>query len=449
MYKFLLSVCALVLGSACAMGQGQKILTLAGTGVAGYTGDGFSADAAQLNGPTDVALDRSGNVYILDYLNYKIRKVAPNGIITTVAGTGIPGNSGNGTLATHADIAPQNMAVDWRYNIFFSDKGEGLIRKVNKLGIITHFAGGGTTGLQKGYSGDGGKADTARFWLPQGVAVDDTGNLFVADAGNHVIRRIDTFGFIKTVVGTGISGYYGDGGLADTALLDSPYAVVIDHKGNMYINDYRNIVIRKVTAGTGFISTVVGTGVAGYFGDHGPATAAMINQARSMAVDTFNNLYIADAGNNVIRKVDTGGIITTVAGNGTWGFGGDYGFALGANLYNPYGVAVDQSRNIYIGDVNNQRIRKTFLPTAVPSVVAAEQNVFPNPFKNIITVQGLNTSDQVAVTDLTGRVVSEVWEVINAGEQTYNIDGLAAGMYLLQVKDGAGNKKGITKLIRE
>jgi hypothetical protein len=448
-HKILLSVFVMVLLSVCAMGQGQKIMTFAGTGFAGHAGDGFSAGAAELSGPSEVAFDNSGNVYILDFWNFKIRKVAPNSIITTVAGTGIAGNSGNGTIATSADIAPQGMAIDWRYNIFFSDKGEGLIRRVNKLGIISHFAGGGTTGLQLGYSGDGGKADTARFRFPTGVAVDDTGNLFIADAGNHVIRKIDTFGFIHTVAGSNVSGYSGDGGDALLATLDSPYAVIVDHKGNLYINDFRNNVIRKVDAATKVITTVVGTGAYSLTGDNGPATAATINQPRGLAVDTANNLYIADANNNVIRKVDTGGIITTVAGNGTYGYGGDYGYALGANLFNPYGVAVNKNGNIFIADANNQRVRMTYATTGVNNIATADESVFPNPFTSNITVHGLSVSDKVAVLDMTGRPVSQTWEVKTSGPQTFSITNLAAGMYMLQVWDDAGNKKAVTKLVKE
>ncbi len=431
----------------------QKINTLAGNGTAGFTGDGFNASGAQLWGPIEVGLDKSGNVYINDYNNYRIRKVNTLGLITTLAGTGTPGNTGNGSIATSADIFARGMAVDHRYNVFFSDESNDVIRRINSLGKIFKYAGGGTTGSQTGYSGDGGKADTARFKNPHGICVDDTGNLYIADAGNHVIRKIDTFGFVSTVAGDATlgAGYFGDGGLAVMAQLDSPYAVAVDHKGNLYINDFNNNVIRKVDGTTKMISTLTGTlNVFGYTGDSGPATAALINAPRGMCVDNANSLYFADASNNVIRKVDTFGIITTVAGNGSYGFGGDLGYVTGANFKNPYGVAVDASGSIYIADANNNRIRKTYSTTVVNGVNAATRiEAYPNPFNDRIVVAGLSESDNVSVYDITGRLITTAVENNKTGSVNLVVNNIPAGIYFVQVSDNTGSRKAMLKVVKE
>ncbi len=451
-YKFLLSIIALVVISVPAIGQ-QKINTLAGNGGAGFSGDGFNASGAELWGPIEVALDKSGNVFINDFNNSRIRMVNTAGIITTVAGTGVPGNSGNGSVATSADIFARGMAVDHRNFIFFSDPSNSIIRKINTLGKISKIAGGGHTGSQWGYSGDGGKADTARFKGPQGICVDDTGNIYVADAGNHVIRKIDTFGFVSTVAGDATlgAGYFGDGGVATFAQLDSPYSVAVDHKGNLYINDFNNNVIRRVDASTKIITTITdATGTPGYSGDNGTSTAATINAPRGMCVDLANSLYFADALNNVIRKIDTFGIIRTVAGNGWYGFGGDLGYVTGANFKNPYAVAVNAYGSIFIADANNNRIRKTYSTNGINNM--ADGNIissYPNPFKDYVVVSGLGISDRVAVYDITGRVVCEIADAANGTDVMVNTNRLSAGIYMLQTFDNTGNRKAIVKLVKE
>ncbi len=445
-YKVSLSILALVILSLSANAQVQKIMTLAGTGFAGFFGDGINASSAQLWGPIDVKLDRAGNVYFLDFYNNRIRKINTAGVITTIAGTGTKGNTLDGSIGTSADIYARAIAVDKKFNVYFTDETNAIVRKINSLGIISHFAGK-TDSI--GYRGDGGKADTARFSNPHGIAIDDWGTMYIADAGNHRVRKIDTFGFVSTVAGNGVAGYFGDGGLATFAELDSPYALTVDHKGVLYINDFNNNVIRMVDL-TGTISTVAGSGAYGYSGDNGLAVNAMLNAPRCIGVDTFNNLFIADALNNVIRKVDNAGVITTVAGNGSFGFGGDLWYVTGANFKNPYGVAVDVHGSIYIGDANNERIRKTYATTAVNSVVMnSELGEFPNPSYNMATITGLSKSDQVSVYDMAGRQVGATWNVTSAGEQTFDVSFLNTGIYTIQVADNNGNRKGVLKLVKE
>jgi sugar lactone lactonase YvrE len=223
------------------------------------------------------------------------------------------------------------------------------------LGHIASQAGNGVLG----YSGDGGPAASAEFSSPTGVAVDSSGNLYIVDADNNRIRKVTaSTGIITTVAGNGTAGYSGDGGAATSAELDTPFGVAVDASGNLYIVDVNNDRIRKVTASTGIITTVAGNGTWGYSGDGGTATSAELFSPFGVAVDASGNLYIADSGNNRIRKVTAStGIITTVAGNGTAGSTGDGGAASSAELSYPTGVVVDSLGNFYIADYNNNKVR--------------------------------------------------------------------------------------------
>ena len=344
------------------------IATVAGNGTPGYSGDGGPAAGAELEYPTGVAVDGSGNLYIADYGDNKIRKVtAATGIITTVAGTGIYGYSGDGGPAASAQLSsPSGVAVDGSGNLYIADTYNSVIRMVAAAtGIITTVAGGGSA-----FPGNGGPATSALVRYPDGVAVDGSGNLYVGDTSNRLRKVTAATGIITTVAGSGGSPYSGDGGPATSAQLSGPYSAAVDGSGNVYIEDHGNQVIRKVTAATGIVTTVAGNGTQGYSGDGGPATSAQLNPY-CVAVDGSGNLYIADYSNSVIRKVTAAtGIITTVAGNGTHGYSGDGGPATGAQLWFPTGVAVDGSGNLYIADSTNNRIRKVTAATGIISTVA-------------------------------------------------------------------------------
>ncbi len=345
-----------------------NITTVAGTGTQGYSGDGGAATAAQINGATGVAADGSGNLYIADYNNQRIRKVdASTGIISTVAGIGAFGYSGDGAAATAAQLFhPWDVTVDGAGNLYITDSYNGRIRKVDaSTGNISTVAGTG------GSIGDGGAATAAQLNSPQGLALDGAGNLYIADAHNDRIRKVDaSTGIISTVAGIGTFGYSGgDGGAATAALLRFPAGVAVDGEGNLYIADWDNHRIRKVDASTGNISTVAGT-TQGYSGDGGAATSAQINYPDDVAVDGSGNLYIAN-GNNRIRKVDAStGIISTVAGTGAFGYSGDGGPATSAQIRGPSGMAVDGAGNLYFADWGNHRIRKVDASTGIISTVA-------------------------------------------------------------------------------
>ena len=233
------------------------------------------------------------------------------------------------------------------------------------------------------------------------------------------------------------------------AQLDSPYAVAVDRNGVLYIADHQNNVIRMVDL-TGNIYTIAGTGALGYTGDGGLAVTATFNYPTGIAVDTFGNIYISDSYNNAIRMIDTAKNINLFAGNTYPGFGGDLGGPLGANLYHPYGVDVDAYGSVFIADVNNQRIRKVYITTVGINDVNSSREVeaYPNPFVHEIVVSGLVMSDKVCVYDLAGRAVGETWTASNDGEETFKINDLAPGMYLLRVSDAAGNTKATIKMTK-
>ncbi|MHB8261293.1 MAG: NHL repeat-containing protein [Bacteroidia bacterium] len=336
--------------------------TIAGNGIQGYSGDGGAANQATLSSPSGIAIDFTGTIYISDKANNRIRKVtAGSNIISTLAGTGTVGYSGDGAAAIIATLNnPTGVAVDAFGNVYIADAGNNCIRKVvANTGTISTIAGTGIAG----FSGDGGIATVAQLHNPSGIAVDLSGNVFIADLLNNRIRKITaSTQLITTVAGGGIcpsGSFCGDGGAATAATLHAPMGIAIDASGNMYIADTDNNRVRMVTKETGIINTLIGNGLVGFFGDGGQATAAQLHNPYGVAVDGYGNIYVADNVNNRIRQVAAGVmIITTIAGNGIGSYAGDGGVATVAELQNPYGVAIDGSGNIFVADYNNQRIRR-------------------------------------------------------------------------------------------
>ncbi len=327
------------------------ITTFAGTGIAGSIGDGGAATSARLNNPRSIAFDSSGNMYIADTSNHRIRKIDTSGNISTYAGSSA-GLSGDGGAASSAQFSgPQGIFIDSSDNIYVADTGNSRIRKIDTSGNISTIAG-----TSSGFSGDGGAATGAQLAAPVFAALDGSGNLYIADTSNNRIRKVDTSGDISTYAGTGVTTYGGDGGVATMAQFSTPQNVAVDSAGNVYMADSGHHRIRKIDT-SGNISTYAGTGTAGLTGDGGPATSARINTPLGLAVDSADNLYIAEGNNSRIRKVDTSGNISTVAGTSA-GFSGDGGAATSAQINSPFGVGVDSAGNIYIGDTGNQRIRK-------------------------------------------------------------------------------------------
>ncbi|PZF72194.1 NHL domain-containing protein [Taibaiella soli] len=340
-----------------------NITIIAGNGAMAFYGDGGPATKAELKLVYGIAIDAAGNIYIGDAGNNRVRKISSSGIITTIAGTGTGGYSGDGGPATSAELnTPSGIAVDLSGNVYVADKSNNRIRKINASGIITTVAGSGTAA----FGGDGGAAVAANLNGPLDVKVDAHDNLYISDAVNNRIRKVDASGTITTLVGTGLPIFSGDGGPATLATINNPSCIAIDTAGNLYINDRMNLRTRKVTA-AGIISTIAGNGLDGFSGDGGAAPSAQISATEGIAVTPSGNIYIGDG--TRIRKVNTLNVISTVAGNGFSSWSGDGGLALKAQLGEPEGVCFDTSGNMYIADAGNNRIRKV-TPSGVISHIA-------------------------------------------------------------------------------
>jgi len=346
------------------------IYTIAGTGIAGYGGDGGPATAAQFSYPTGVVVDRTGNYYVVDHSNNVIRKVSTSGIISTIAGNGIVGFSGDGGQATAAELnGPVGIAIDSSGNLYVADTYNERVRKISTSGIISTVIGNGVAG----YSGDGGPATLAKIYEPSwGIAIDGGGNIYLSDGYYGVIRKVSTLGIVSTIAGNGIVGFSGDGGQATNAELWYPCGIAVDQTGNIFIADNNNSRIRKVNS-MGIITTISGNGTYGFSGDGSQATNAQLYDPRSIALDTNGNIYFTDEGNYRIRKISASGIISTFAGNGILGYTGDGGPATAAKLYGGIGgcgIAVDINDNLYFAEQWDGIIRKVELPKigGIPSV---------------------------------------------------------------------------------
>ena len=383
-----------------------NITTVAGTGVEGYSGDGGKAVEAKLGAPLGVTVDGSGNLYIADSSNRRIRKVDTSGTITTVAGTGVWGFSGDGGTATEARLSfPRGLALDTSGNLYIADATNCRVRRVDASGNISTVAGTGVcednAGLESN-NGDGGQATEADLGYMIGLALDSAGNLYIADTTNNRVRKVDTSGTITTVAGTGRWGYSGDGGRAVEAWLGAPLGLAVDASGNLYIGHADGQRVRKVDT-SGIITTFAGIGESGFSGDGGPAVSARLNHPTGLAVDNSGNLYIADSENHRIRRVDSSGIITTIAGTGVPGFSGDGDPAIGARLFEPKGVAVDNSGNLYIADHQNFRVRKVDTSGIMTTIAGNGANNTFGPDGVPATKSSVNGPGGVAV-DAAGNV---------------------------------------------
>jgi len=366
-------VFTLVVVAVPADSSQETIATVAGTSPPGFAGDGGPAARARMNEPRMMAFDAPGNMYIVDTFNHLIRKVDPSGTITTVAGKfgGYvprtdqdckPDFSGEGVPATHAHLScPHSVAADSAGNLYIADSSNDVVRKVASDGTITTLAGKGGVWAD---GGEGGPAAQARLADPKSVVFDHDGNLLIADSGNDKIKKIDmASGVITTIAGTGKAGYSGDGGPATKALLHEPRTLAVGPDGTIYVTEPKSNRVRMIHP-SGIISTFAGTGKAGFSGDGGPATKAQLNFVRGVGVDGAGTVFIVDSKNQRIRKVDAHGIITTVAGRGKECYFtptdrcGDGGSALQAGFATPRAVDVDAAGNLLVADTFNQRIRR-------------------------------------------------------------------------------------------
>lgn len=440
------SLAALCLSSAVCYAQttAYTISTVVGIATPGFSGDSAAADAAQLNTPIAVALDSSHNLYIADSANNRVRKVTKsNGNISTIAGNGIAQFTGDGGSATSASLnAPYGIAVDSSGNVFISDFLNQVVRKVTTSGTISTVAGTN----QYGFMGDGGPGTSAQLNRPFGLAIDSANNLYIADSNNYCIRKLDTNGNISTVAGSATNvGFTGDGGPATQAKMSSPYGVAVDGAGSIYIADSGNNRIRKVS--NGIITTIAGTGTAGFSGDGGPATKAQLKNPYGVSVDANGNIFVSDYGNYRIRMISANGVITTLAGFAA-GYGGNGGPAINATLAFPTGTALDSSGNVYIADSGNNVIR--LLTPNGPSVAgggvvsASAFGAFPSIAPGSwIEIYGTNLATNVrswSSADFNGNTAPTSLDnnSVTIGGQAAFLDYISGGQINAQVPSNVG-----------
>lgn len=374
----------------------QIITTIAGTGTGGHTGDYGPATNARLNVPSSLAIDAEGNIYINCQKSNCVRKVSPTGIITTIAGTGniAPGFGGDGGPATDPAVSfgyNWGIAVDVFGNVLITDQDNSRIRQINTSGILNTIAGAGF-----GDIGFGGPATAAKMGAPMGITLDGSGNIYFTDQNKRHVDKIDLDGTITRIAGdtTSITPYGGDGGPATNALLSRVFGIAVDNTGNVYICDAVNNRIRKINT-AGYINTIAGTGTAGFSGDSGPATAAKLNNPTGICISNSGYIYIADYGNHRVRMINPSGTITTVAGTGLSGYNGDNIPAVNARLSLPLNVMLDQYENLYIAEEGNNRVRKVI---NILSFTGGEfqglsvcENSTPVAINSLLQVRDVNT----------------------------------------------------------
>ena len=428
---------------------GQIITTVAGNGLSGvYAGENIPATSATLNTVGAVVFDRAGYFYFAERLNNRVNKVSPDGIITTAAGNGVAGFSGDNGPATSAQLNnPTGVAIDTLGNVYIADISNYRVRKINaQTGIITTVVGnGGSTSL-----GDGGPATNASLTGAENVYFSASGDLFVLDFGAK-IRKVNSAGIIKTVAGNGLSGYSGDGGPATKAQIN-PTAIATDIEGNLFIADWGNARVRKVSATTSIITTVAGTGIASYIGDGLSCLTANIAPF-DIKFDDYGNLFIADKNNNRIRRVDASGIITTVAGTGNSGFSGDNGLATFAKIYGPEGVCFDSCGNIYIADCQNRRIRKITYPHCHYLEVENENrpsenlSIYPNPVNSLLHIDNLQTPATYRLLSIIGAVVQ--LGNLKEGNNSISVAAIPAGVYIIEVSGAENGERWVRRVVKE
>ncbi|HEY3285318.1 MAG TPA: hypothetical protein VGN26_23850 [Armatimonadota bacterium] len=390
-------------GSGLVAPAAGTIVTIAGTGQEGFGGDSGQATNAMLNYPQDLAFDLSGGLLVADEANNRVRRISPSGIITTIAGDGRQMSLGDGGMASSASISvPQSVAVDSQGNLFVAEKLANRVRRVDPQGVITTVAGNGLSGPL----GEGGPALAAGMVDPASVAVDWFGRPYFSDLGSDRVRRIEPSGTITTVAGS-TRGMAGDGGPAAQAKLNLPHGLAFDRAGRLYIADRSNNRVRVVSP-NGEIATAAGGGV---HGDGFPAVDAALNAPFRVAVDGAGSLFIGEALGCRVRKVSTDGTITTVVGTGVAGFSGDGGPAVSARLTEPSGLAIDAEGNLLISDLKNHRIRKVFgiaIPPALPQVPSRLQLTVASsvalPGGEAIVRVGYTGSDGAAIGGIAGLV---------------------------------------------
>jgi len=434
---------ALLLVAATNLSAQGVISTIAGNGTAGYSGDGGSAIHAEFYGPSGVATDVHGNLYVADKYNSRVRLIdASSGIVQTFAGTGTAGYAGIGGSPLSAEIFyPNAMFVDHSGNVFFTDWYNDAAFKVSaSTGLITNHCGHHT----QGWTGDGGDASLATMEIPDGIWVDNsTGDAYIVDAGSNHLRKVSGATHIASTICGGLYGFSGDGGPAAAARFQNISGVCVDRSHNIYISDKNNNRIRKINT-SGIVSTIAGTGSAGYTGDGGPATSAKINAPTGLFMTVDGFLFVCEEGNNVVRVINTNnGQISTLAGTGSAGFSGDGGLAISAKLSDPTSVWEDNfSGAIYIADAGNQRIRKivgaSYKGLAHETSAAANPfTIYPNPTSGAISISTAKVPDN-CLMEVYNMLGVKVYSQSIAQELTNINLNVPQGIYTVLIKSAEG-----------
>jgi uncharacterized protein (TIGR03437 family) len=425
------------------------ITVVAGNGITGFSGDNGPAAGASLQGPTGVAVDSAGNIYVADAADYRVRKVSAAGIISTFAGTGHNDYSGDGGPAVAARVSvPNAVAVDRAGNVYIADTGNGRVRKVTPDGRITTIAG--TGGDPRGPLGDGGPASAAIIGSPTDLVFDAAGNLYVADSYSRLVRKIDSSGVIRTVAGSDSYASPVDGVPALTASLRGPLRIALTSAGLLYITDTTNNIVRMVDA-SGIIKTIAGNGQAAYAGDGGAALSASLDSPAGIAVDAAGNLLIADSLNQRVRRVTPAGTLDTVAGNAGYRFGGDGGPALAAQFNQPAGVAADGAGNLYIVDTLGNRVRKLAPNGAISTIAGTGERGYAGDGGPATSARlfeprtaTLDSAGNLYISDSGNQVVRKVSAdgkistIAGTGSGGYSGDGLPATQARLSYPEGIG-----------
>jgi hypothetical protein len=433
--------CNIIFGYA----QTGYISTITGmSGPEGYNGDEIPAVSAKLYSPTSVLVDDTGNVYIADTYNYRVRKIDTQGIIHTIAGCGGCNTNiiTNGVIATNIGIVPRAMAFDKDFNIYVVDDAAQMVCKIDKQGYIYIVAGTGTAG----YSGDGGQATQAKLNYPSGLCIDEDGNIFVADGANYVIRKIDTTGIIHTIAGTGTNGYAGDGSLAINATIGGITSIIADTLHNLYVCDINGNI--RVINKQGIISTYIGRTYTLDSPDTISRDSCGLWSPLGLSLDSLGQLYYVDQTTARVKQINKNDTVYTVVGVHVPGYNGDNIPAIQAQIgHDVCGTAFDKQGNLYIADTDNNRIRKVtyYNPTSIKqfAVNSMQVTVYPNPAQNSlqVTLAGNNKILEINLFDLLGK------EVLTPKEKVIDVSNFKNGIYFMQVK--TSDKIYTTKFIKE
>jgi sugar lactone lactonase YvrE len=422
MRLFSLLFSAFVLSTATVDAQIITTISGSGTNQSGFAGDGGLAVFGRFRNPGGMVMNDSGDLFIADRQNNRIRKIDRYGYLSTIAGKGIAGRSGDGGPATAAKLwLPSGITIDKKGNLYFAERSNHVIRKISADGIISTVAGNGTTGMQ----GDNGAATMAQLSYPYSVAIDEIGNMYIADDGNHKIRKVDTTGIISTFAGTGVKGPGINDVQATASCLNNPKGVAYDGKGNLIVVSGHGV--RKINLSTGMISQLAGGEYGGLGGDGGLASHSMFNAPTQVTVDKYGSIFVSDFNNHRVRMIDTLGKINTVAGRSSPQTDGDGGSADAAGVNQPDGICADSKGNLYIADGDNN-IRFVYMG----DINGVPMHVFPNPCKQKTTVILESSYEELAtmyILDMAGHTAKTIVAPTNR-EIQITID--VAGVYMLQ-----------------